>query len=758
MAIAATICPTLTIHSTPKNLSKNSDHVPAPKSVSLLEMCKDMKELCQVHSQFIKSGHINDKFTVSRILALSALSDFGNLHYSRLIFYHISKPNSFIWNTMIRGCVQHGSPEEAILMYIQLLQSPISPNELTFPSVLKVCSQLQALEEGKQVHAQVTKFGFGSDGFVQNSLIHMYSMCHENCEARTLFDKSVRPDIVSWTSMVCGYAKLGMIDSAFELFEQMPEKNSVSWDALIFECSRLGRVEMVDSLFQRMPRRTLNSWNSMLFCHANFGSVLMARSLFDKMLERNEFSWHTMISAYVDNGLLEQGHQLFGQMPCRDVVAWHLILSGYMKQGEAEIAQNLFYEMPERNVISWNTMVAGFVRNSRFEEALLLFQEMQKVSEVKPNNWTLLSILSACTSLGALDQGQWIHAYIERNHIRKDAILGTALIDMYSKCGAMGKAQQVFHESTDKDIGMWNAMISGLGHHGHGREAIELLSEMLESNVKPNAITFVGLLSACSHAGLVDEGLRHFSLMSEVYNINPGLEHYGCMVDLLSRAGFLFEAKDFIESLPLKPSIKMWGALLTACMSYSNLELGEYAAKQLMELDPEDSGNYVTLSNMYASKEQWAKVVEVREEMKKKGLKKTPGCSMFTVNGFSYKLLVGDRSHDQREKVYSMLEEMGKRLKEAGHVADPTHVHLRLNTREKEIELAYHSEKLALAFGLISTKPGTRICIFKNLRICGDCHSAIKHLSKIYNREIVVRDQSRFHCFKDGSCSCMEFW
>ncbi|XP_031269987.1 pentatricopeptide repeat-containing protein At3g62890-like [Pistacia vera] len=371
---------------------------------------------------------------------------------------------------------------------------------------------------------------------------------------------------------------------------------------------------------------------------------------------------------------------------------------------------------------------------------------------------TMVSLLLACTHLVALETGKWLHAYIMKKVIEVDVALGTALVDMYAKCGSIENAEIVFEELAEKDVMTWTALVVGLAMCGQGDEALKYFHEMQISGLKPDAITLVGALVACSHAGLVEEGISYFNSMTKTYGIQPSIEHYGCFVDMLGRAGRIAEAEELIKKMPMTPDHFVLGGLLGACRIHCNLEVAERVAQQLLELYPDNGGSYIILSNIYSLSRKWEEAKRIRELMAERKIKKSPGCSLIEVDGVVHEFIKGDSSHPQSPVIYEMLDDMLSRTKKAGYVSNKSEVLFDMDEEEKETALNLHSEKLALAFGLISTSPGIPIRIVKNLRVCSDCHAAIKLVSKVYNREIIVRNRNRFHQFKNGSCSCRDFW
>ncbi|CAK9174231.1 unnamed protein product [Ilex paraguariensis] len=425
--------------------------------------------------------------------------------------------------------------------------------------------------------------------------------------------------------------------------------------------------------------------------------------------------------------------------------------------GGIEFGRKVFDEMPKSDPVSWSAIIGGYARLGMSIEAVGLFRKMQ-ISGVRPDEITMVSVLSACTDLGALELGKWVESYVERENVVNSVELCNALIDMFAKCGDVDKALRLFRNMTERSIVSWTSVIVGMAMHGRGPEAFSLFEEMKGAGVVPDDVAFIGLLNACSHSGLVEEGQQHFYSMTKDFGIVPKIEHYGCMVDLLSRAGLVKEALEFVQKMPIQPNPIIWRTLITACRAHGELNLGESITKELIRNEPMHESNYVLLSNIYAKQFRWERKTKIREVMEKKGMRKIPGSTMIELDNEIYEFVAGDKSHSQYKDIYEMLDEMGRKLKRAGYVPTTSEVLLDIDEQDKEDALNRHSEKLAIAFALLKTPPGTPIRIVKNLRVCGDCHSATKFISKIYNREIVVRDRNRFHHFRDGLCSCKDFW
>lgn len=508
---------------------------------------------------------------------------------------------------------------------------------------------------------------------------------------------------------------------------------------------------------------------SVLKACARTGNVEMGRQVHGSVVKYglvgDEFVLSNLVRMYVMCRVMEAADLLFRTHKVAkdkrrqegNVVLWNVMVDGNVRLGDFRAARELFDEMPQRSVVSWNVMISGYSQNGLFLEAVELFRDMQ-LEDVCPNYVTLVSVLPAISRLGALELGKWVHLYAERNKIEFNDILGSALVDMYSKCGSIEKALQVFERLPKENAITWNAIIGGLATHGRAKDALHYFSRMERASVMPSDVTYIGLLSACGHAGLVEEGRSVFNHMITIVGLEPRIEHYSCMVDLLGRAGHLEEAEELILNMPIRQDDVVWKALLGACKMHGNIDMGKRVAKILMDLVPDDSGSYVALSNLYASAGNWEAVSEVRLMMKDMDIRKDPGCSWIELGGVIHEFLVEDDSHPRAKEIHSMLEEISDQLSSAGYRPDTTQVLLKMDEEEKHSTLQYHSEKIAIAFGLISTGPGTPLRIVKNLRICEDCHASIKLISKIYKRKIIVRDRKRFHHFEHGTCSCMDYW
>ncbi|KAL4633669.1 hypothetical protein ACB092_04G139100 [Castanea dentata] len=450
--------------------------------------------------------------------------------------------------------------------------------------------------------------------------------------------------------------------------------------------------------------------------------------------------------------ILRDGHQSDSQLLTT-------LMDFYSCCEKCDEACRVFDEMSERDTVAWNVLISCCLRNNRTRDALGVFDIMQSESNgCEPDDVTCLLLLQACAHLNALEFGERIHSYIDERGYGDAAKLRNSLVAMYSRCGCLDKAYEVFKGMQNKNVVSWSAMISGLAMNGHGREAIEAFWEMQKMGVPPDDQTFTGVLSACSHCGLVDEGMMFFDCMSKEFGIVPNIHHYGCMVDLLGRAGLLEQAYRLIMSMGVKPDSTMWRTLLGACRIHGHVTLGEQVIEHLIEHKAQEAGDYALLLNIYSSAGNWEKVLEVRKFMKEKAIETTPGCSTIVLKGVVHEFIVDDVSHPRKDEIYAMLDEINQQLKIAGYVAEISSELHNLGAEEKGNALSYHSEKLAIAFGVLATPPGTTIRVAKNLRTCVDCHNFAKFLSGVYNRVVIVRDRARFHHFKEGRCSCNDYW
>ncbi|GKV22081.1 hypothetical protein SLEP1_g31980 [Rubroshorea leprosula] len=667
----------------------------------ILQGFTSIKQLKHVYAALLRFGLEQDNYLLNLILKRTIR--FGNTNYANLIFNHTEQPNIFLWNTMIRGFVSNDCFREAVGLYISMRKEGFLPDNFTYPFVLKACARLSDFHLGVRIHSLVVKCGYDWDEFVNTSLLTLYAKC-------------------------------GYLGDAMKVFDDIPDRNIVSWTAIISGCIDASQHREAIDLFRRLLEMGVRPDGFSL------NRVLSACTLLGDL----------STGEWIDRYIRESG--MAGNL----FVATSLV-DMYAKCGNMEKARQIFNGLLEKDIVSWSTMIQGYASNGHPREALDLFFQMLR-ENLAPDCYSMVGVLSSCAKLGALELGDWSSKLMRKDEFLSNPVLGTALIDMYAKCGSVAQAWEVFKGMKEKDRIVWNAAITGLAMSGHVKVAFALFGQVEKSGIQPDGNTFMGLLCGCTHAGLVDEGRRYFRSISSVFSLTPTIEHYGCMVDLLGRAGLLNEAQQLIKSMPMEPNSIVWGALLGGCRLHKDTQLAEHVLKKLIDLEPWNSGNYVLLSNIYSASHKWDDAAKVRSIMNDKRIKKVPGCSWIEVNGVVHEFLVDDKSHPSSEMIYAKLGELARELKAAGYVPTTDYVLFDIEEEEKEYFIGYHSEKLAVAFGLISTAPKNVIRVVKNLRVCGDCHEAIKLISRITGREIIVRDNNRYHSFIGGSCSCGDYW
>ncbi|PON58312.1 Amino acid transporter [Parasponia andersonii] len=518
-------------------------------------------------------------------------------------------------------------------------------------------------------------------------------------------------------------------------------------------------------LFDQIPQPDIVVFNMLARGYARsetpLGAIPLFAHIFSADIVPDEYTFPALLKVCASSKALEEGKQLHCLAIKHglnlNIYVCPTLINMYTACNDVHAARRVFDKIKEPCIVMYNAIITGYARNSLPNEALASFRGLQ-ASNVKPTDVTMLSVLSSCALLGALDLGRWVHEYVKKNGFDNYVKVNTALIDMYAKCGSLEDSESVFENMSLKDTQAWSAMIVAYAIHGQSSKAISMFERMKRERVKPDEITFLGLLYACSHTGLVEEGCKYFYSMSDKYGIIPSIKHYGCMVDLLSRSGRLEEAFKFIDKLPIRPTPVLWRTLLSACSSHGNVELGKAVIKRVFELDDSHGGDYVILSNLCATAGRWEDVDFLRKMMKDKGVVKIPGCSSIEVKNVVHEFFSGDGERFVSTELHRTLDELVEELKLAGYVPDISLVSHDMEDHDKEIILRYHSEKLAIAYGLLNTPAGTTIRVVKNLRVCGDCHSAAKYISLVSQRRIILRDVQRFHHFKEGKCSCGDYW
>lgn len=572
--------------------------------------------------------------------------------------------------------------------------------------ILQLCARNESIMEGQACHAQIIELGLHSDTLTSNILINMYSKCRR-------------------------------LDCARKVFDEMPQRSTVSWNTMIGSLARDGEDMEALTLFKQMLRQGKEATP---FSEFTLSSVLCACAAKCALIECKQ------LHAFSIKAMMHE-----------NVFVGTALLDLYAKCGLTNDAISFFESMRDRSDVTWSSMVSGYVRNELYEEALMLFRRAQ-VMGLEHNQFTISTVVCACAGLAALIEGDQVHAILRKTGFGSNIFIASSLIDMYAKCGSIREAYIVFSGVEDKNAVLMNSMMSGFAKHARPIEAMVLYEKMQQMGMPPNEVTFVCVLSACSHAGSVEKGRKYFDIMIKEHNLLPNVLHYACMVDILGRAGRINEAYDLIAQMPFPATVSMWGSLLSSCRNHGNLHLAEVAAVKLFEMEPENAGNHVLLSNLYAANKNWVEVARARKVLKESNAKKEKGRSWIEIKDKVHSFMVGERNHPRIADIYLKLDSLAEEMEKMGYRVETEHDLHDVDSGRKRELLKHHSEKLALAFGLMCLYPGAPIRIMKNLRICVDCHSFMKLASSITTREIIVRDTNRFHHFSNGSCSCGDFW
>lgn len=740
----------------------------------------------------------------SRNILLNMYLKTGFLSDGLKVFDEMTERNVVSFVTMIQGYSQFEEHDKAVNLFFRVHKEGHELNAFVFTTILKLLVTMDWMELTLCVHACIYKLGFGSNSFIGTSLIDAYSVFGVVSAAKEAFKEVVEKDMVCWTGMVSCYAENDCFEDSLNLFSQMRSEgllpNNYTFASVIKACLGLKAVDMGKSIHCCIIKTCYEMDRfvgvSLLDLYTRSGDIDDARQVFEEIPKADVVPWSFMISRYSQSGCYQEALDMFLQMRKASVspnqftmasvlqacatkedlelgsqLHCHMIKAGldsnvfptnalmdvYAKCGKMGSSLNLFEHSQNINEVSWNTMIVGYVQHGDAEEAFLLFLNMLEQC-VHATEVTYSSLLRAAACLAALEVGIQIHALTIKTMYDEDDAVSNALIDMYGKCGRILDARTVFDSISELDDVSWNTMISAYSMHGLGSDALKIFEAMRKTSIKPNYLTFVAVLSACSNTGSLDLGLSYFTSMQKDDGIEPGMEHYTCMVSLLGRLGHIEKAVKMIEEIPQEPSIMIWRALLGACVAHNNVEFGKLSAEKVLELDPEDDSTYVLLSNIYAGAKRWDNVAFVRKRMKRKRVKKEPGLSWVENQGMVHYFAVGDNSHEDIKLIRAMLEWLNLRSKRAGYAPNHEMVLLNVDEDEKSRHLWSHSERIALAYALLRTPPGSPIRIIKNLRICADCHVALKLVSELVRREIVVRDINRFHHFHDGICSCNDYW
>ncbi|XP_022759762.1 pentatricopeptide repeat-containing protein At1g06143 [Durio zibethinus] len=540
---------------------------------------------------------------------------------------------------------------------------------------IKKCSKLNQLE---RIYATVIKTNANQDCFLTNQFVSACTIFCRMDYAILAFSQMQKPNVFVYNALIKGHVHCHHPFQALDYYKHMLRAGvwptSFTFSSLVKSCGLVSEFGFGESVHCHVWKNGFESHvfvqTALVDFYANVGKIVESKRVFDEMPERDVFAWTTMVSGFLKAGDLGSSRRLFDEMPERNTATWNAMIDGYARVGDVESAELFFNQMPVKDVISWTTMINCYSQNKLFGEALAVFEEMRR-NKVSPDEVTMASCISACAHLGALDTGKQIHHYVMENGFNLDVYIGSALIDMYAKCGSLEKSLLVFFKLREKNLFCWNSVIEGLAVHGHAIEALAMFDRMERRHVKPNGVTFVSILSACTHAGLVEEGRQRFLSMTRDYSIPPGVEHYGCMVDLLSKAGLLEDALFLIRSMKLEPNSVIWGSLLGGCKLHKNLEIAQVAVDELMVLEPYSSGYYTLLVNMYAEVNRWGQVANVRHMIRELGVeKRCPGSSWIEMENKIHQFAASDKSHLASDEIYLILAELNVQLKLAGYVPE----------------------------------------------------------------------------------------
>ncbi|GAB2301450.1 hypothetical protein Dimus_035473 [Dionaea muscipula] len=666
------------------------------------------------------------------------------------MFEEMPERDMYSWNLMVRGYVRNGNLSAARVLFEDMPERDV----VSWNTMLSGYALNGHVDEAKELFDRMPQ----KNSISWNGLLAAYVQNGRVDEARVVFESREEDwEVVSWNCLMGGYLKKMRLAEARDLFDRMVERDVVSWNTMISGYARNGDMPEAESLFQRCPNRDVFTWTSMVSGYVQNDMVHEAGKVFYEMPEKNVVSWNSMIAGHVRCKRMDLARELFDSMPCPNVSSWNTIISGYMQAGDIAQARCFFDRMPFRDSVSWSAMIAGYAQTGYGEEALHLFIGMNR-DGVTLNKSIVTCVLSTCADIGIMELGKQVHGCLVKSGYDTGTYAGNALVAMYCKCGSIDEAALVFESIREKDIVSWNTMIAGYARHGFGNNALEVFQSMTIDGCRPDDATMVAVLSACGHSGLLDTGRKYFDAMYHDYGVIASPRHYTCMIDLLGRAGRLDEALNLVKNMPFEPDAATWGALLGASRVYGNTKLGEKAAGIIFQMEPDNSGMYILLSNLYAASGRWNDVREMRLKMRHTGVKKLPGYSWVEVKNKVHIFSAGDSCHPDKDRIYAYLEDMDLRMKQDGYVSSTKSVLHDVDEEEKEHMLKYHSERLAVAFAILTIPAEVPIRVMKNLRVCQDCHTAIKHMSKLIGRLIILRDSNRFHHFKGGSCSCGDYW
>ncbi|KAL4310432.1 hypothetical protein GQ457_01G045160 [Hibiscus cannabinus] len=758
-----------------------------------------------VHGMNVKLGLLGDVFVCNALIAFYGKC--GLVDEAVKVFDYMSEKNLVSWNSIICVFAENGFTQEGLGLFRKMIkcEENLVPDVASLVTILPVCAGEANLEMGMVLHGLAVKLGLNQELKVKNALIDMYSKCGFLSRAKFLFDKDSNKNVVSWNTMLGGLSTQGDTSGTFNLLREMQlegreKANEVTIlnvlpvclkksellclkqlhgfsirhgfhygdlgaNAFIAAYAKCGLLSYAQHVFNGMETKTVSSWNALVGSYAQNGAPGKALEFYLQMInagiEPDRFSLGSLLLVCSNLKSLRFGKEIHGYLIRIGLETNTFIvislLSLYIRCGKSASARVLFEEMEDKSLVLWNALLSGYSQNELPDEVLVLFRQMLS-DGIQPDEISINIVVGVCSQLSALRLGKEAHCYALKAYLVEDTFVGCSIIDMYAKSGCMEQSRRVFDMSRDKDVASWNAIIVGYGLHGDGKEALGLFEKMQEFGQKPDGFTFVGILMACCHSGLVEEGLKYFNQMQNFHGLTPKLEHYACVIDMLGRAGRLNESLKLVNEMPDEPDAGIWSSLLSSCKTFGSLDIGTKVAEKLFELEPNKAENYVLLSNLYAGSGKWDDVRRVRQKMKEIGLQKDAGRSWIEIRGKVHSFTAGNNSCTGSQQMKNIWRRLEEEIRKIGYKPNTESVLHELSEDEKMEVLRRHSEKQAICLGLLRTSKGETLRINKNLRICVDCHNAAKLISVAVEREIVIRDNKRFHHFKSGFCSCGDYW
>nr|AYM01015.1 pentatricopeptide repeat protein [Salvia miltiorrhiza] len=746
-------------------------------------------------TELLKSGRIDDarklfdempnRDEVTWNAMIAGYGNSGRLVDARKLFDEAPKRGAITWSSLVSGYCKMGCEAETFKLIYEMQLDGFKPRHFTLGGVLRMCSIKGLISRGKQIHGYAVKTGLDMDAFVVTGLIDVYAKCLCIVDARDLFESMPGRESRDWTAMITGYSQNGDADGTLQCFRDMRaegvEANQYTFPGVLVSCAAVCDLRYGAQVHSYVVRGGFEVdvfvQSALIDMYTKCGDLSSAWRVVEAMEVDDLISCNAMIVGCVRQGCPEQALALFRTMHAKsmklDVFTYPSVLNSvalikevstgkvvhslvvksgfegytlvsnalidmYAKHKDFDFALRVFDDLVEKDVISWTSLITGCAHNGLYEGALKLFCRMRRDGTAS-DRVLASTVMSSCAQLALLDLGQQAHANCVKSGLDDSPSVDNSLVSFYAHCGCLEDAKKAFDSMRTRNVVSWTALIVGYAQNGEGMKSLQLYDEMRAAGVEPDFITFIGLLFACSHAGLAERGRCYFDSMVRDHGIRPGHDHYACMIDLLGRSGRIEEAEKLLSEMEFEPDSTIWKSLLSACRKHGDIDLAKRAAAALIEMEPQDPVAYVLLSNMYSSVGKWEEAASIRSSMKAKGVVKEPGRSWVEMSGTVHTFTSDDRSHLEAAAIYLKVDEVLTSIKAAGYVPDTSFSLYDINEEEK-------------AHGLAP------VWIYKNVRVYGDCHSAMRFASRVYRRRIVLRDSNRFHHFKEGECSCNDYW